>query len=45
MWIIELKLMELKMESFLRNKMRDIYLFPSEKPPVKIVISQKKQKP
>ena len=39
------ELMELKMESFLRNKMRDINLFPSEKPPVKIVISQKKQKP
>ena len=39
------KLMELKMESFLRNKMKDIYLFPSEKPPVKIVISTKKQKP
>ena len=38
------KLMELKMESFLRNKMKDIYLFPSEKPPCKDCDIYKKTK-
>ena len=39
------ELMELKMESFLTEKMKEIDIYPSENPPVKILIDLKKNNP
>ena len=39
------QLMELKMESFLRTKMKERDLFPSETPPIKVMMVTKKQTP
>ena len=39
------KLMELKMESFVRNKMKDRNLIPSKNPPIKILIKPNSNTP
>jgi hypothetical protein len=39
------KLMELKMESFVRNKMKDRNLLPSKNPPIKILIKPNSNTP